>query len=401
VAIWEGYAYDSSFLDYFGSNGVAEVEKTIKILNDVPAYSRLSSQLTEYQLEARRDNYQAQALGLLDLKSYALSLVVEQLGLASPERYTWTLRARFPLPNTQCPVMNYAVIQRNFDPVTFEPTPYVNGVLYTYQIFEACQGTPFLADAVEVQVDPLAVSFNSVAGLNLPLGGFFTGLTRDDVGGLRYIYRKSNFNTEGLPINATAGGGGGAVITTIDSPWNVIFPTNVTATNVPGVPTVTVSNIALRAGVDKVTFTRSDFDSQLGSFFVGFTNSYNLTTLVNSRQRSERITRAVVAPDLVFAAADIGVVNPAAFAVASLRTAPAYLDTGPPGLNGPGTLPGPVRLTFNKLGRVRVNMGPAFIDEASAFLDFNWGSFDGTTNAPIIYPFGTSIMNLEEQILQP
>jgi hypothetical protein len=239
--------------------------------------------------------------------------------------------------------------------------------------------------------------------LNLPLGGFFTGLTRDDVGGLRYIYRKSNFNTEGLPANATVGGGGTTFVPgSSSSPWSVFFPTNnTTATNVPGVPTVTVSNIALRAGVDKVTFTRSDFDSQLGSFFVSFTTSYNLTTLVNSRQQSERITRAVAAPDFVFAAADIGVVGPGAFAVAALRTAPAYLDTGPPGLNGPGTLPGPVRLTFNKLGRNRVNNGPAFIDEASAILDFNWGSFDGTTNAPIIYPSGTSIMNLEAQILQP
>src|SRR5262249_15032810 len=110
-------------------------------------------------------------------------------------------------------------------------------------------------------------------------------------------------------------------------------------------------------------------------------------------------TRAVVQPDIVFAAEDLGVVMPVPFAVASVRNTPAYLNTGPPGLNGPGTLPGPVTLTFNKLGTVRVNMGPAFIDEAGASLDFTWGSFDGTTNAPIIYPSGTSIMNLEAQIL--
>src|SRR5207249_7516544 len=28
-----------------------------------------------------------------------------------------------------------------------------------------------------------------------------------------------------------------------------------------------------------------------------------------------------------------------------------------------------------------------------------WGSFDGSTNAPIVYPQGTSIMDLENQVL--
>ena len=28
-----------------------------------------------------------------------------------------------------------------------------------------------------------------------------------------------------------------------------------------------------------------------------------------------------------------------------------------------------------------------------------WGSFDGTTNAPVVYPTGTSIYNLENQVL--
>src|SRR5258707_12088328 len=33
------YAFDQSFLDYFGSNGVAEVEATIQVLNDLPPAS--------------------------------------------------------------------------------------------------------------------------------------------------------------------------------------------------------------------------------------------------------------------------------------------------------------------------------------------------------------------------
>jgi hypothetical protein len=33
--------------------------------------------------------------------------------------------------------MVYYVIMRNFDPIMYTPSPYVNGVLYTYQICRA------------------------------------------------------------------------------------------------------------------------------------------------------------------------------------------------------------------------------------------------------------------------
>jgi len=32
--------------------------------------------------------------GLLDLKSHAMGMVIEELGWAEPERYVWTLRGR-------------------------------------------------------------------------------------------------------------------------------------------------------------------------------------------------------------------------------------------------------------------------------------------------------------------
>jgi hypothetical protein len=278
----------------------------------------------------------------------------------------------------------------------------VNGTLYSYQIVETC-AAPYEADAVEFQVDPLAFSYTSVAGLNMFIGGFFTGLTRDDMGGLRYLYRKSNYNTEALPSDATVGGA--LALVTGGSPWTPVFSTNNLPTNVVP-PTATSSNINLRAGVDKVTFVRADFDSVLGAFFVPFTNSYNSATLVNGRQRTERVFRGIVHPDIVFAARDLGVFNPFPTAVTFARTfPPAYQNTGPGGLNGPGTLPlgvaTPTTLIFNKVGTVRVNQGPFFIDEASALVDFTWASFDGSTNAPILYPSGISIMDLEAQILRP
>src|SRR3989442_5957288 len=66
------------------------------------------------------------------------------------------------------------LFRSNFDPVTsapdqFQPSSYVNGVLYTYEIAEVCAAPfPPLAEAVEIVVDPLALpAFASVAGGDL------------------------------------------------------------------------------------------------------------------------------------------------------------------------------------------------------------------------------------------
>jgi len=42
-----------------------------------------------------------------------------------------------------------------------------------------------------------------------------------------------------------------------------------------------------------------------------------------------------------------------------------------------------------------------FLDELTSFVDFAWGSFDATTNAPVVYPNGTSLQNLINQTLLP
>src|SRR5438477_6799012 len=60
------YTYDAPFLDYFGSNGVAAVDSAIAILNGVTNVSKLSFNLNEYPLQATRENFVAEALGLVD-----------------------------------------------------------------------------------------------------------------------------------------------------------------------------------------------------------------------------------------------------------------------------------------------------------------------------------------------
>ena len=78
------YGFDKSFLDFFGTNGVAAVESAIEILNDLPPASAI--ELTNYPFASLQTSPSTQAQSLLDLKSQTLQLLLEQMGLAPPIR---------------------------------------------------------------------------------------------------------------------------------------------------------------------------------------------------------------------------------------------------------------------------------------------------------------------------
>jgi hypothetical protein len=189
------YAFDSSFLNYFGSNGVMAVEQAIAILNALPPASQMD--VNAYPFESIRSHPGAASLGLYDLKSSALELLVEELALAEPERWVWTLRDRKVTANNT--ITNWTVIQRNFDPITFEPTSYINNKLYIYDDILTFS-SPDIDFPNVVLGDPLALPpfVSSVAGGRAGSGNYYTGLTYDDVGGLRYMLRTNNYNVEQL-----------------------------------------------------------------------------------------------------------------------------------------------------------------------------------------------------------
>ena len=124
------YGFDRSFLDYFGSNGVAAVEGAIGILNALPPASSVG--LTNYPLATRIFNPTAGALNLVDLKSVTLCFLLEQMGLADPIRYAYCIRDYEP--DASGTNYTFDIIQRNFDPASAQPSGYVNGELYSYYI---------------------------------------------------------------------------------------------------------------------------------------------------------------------------------------------------------------------------------------------------------------------------
>ena len=261
------YAFDSAFLNYFGSNGVYAVEQAVALINGLTNASDID--LNAIPTDTTRFNFLASSIGLVDLKSHTLSQLLEELGLASAERWTWCLHDRLVVTPPPCPAnVAYEVVKLNYDPYTFEPSSYVNGTLFSYVITENCTTPPAtLADAYEFVVDPLSVSSavaapSLLAAAQLVAGGFYTGLTRDDVGGLRYLWRTNNMNVESIDSQATL--------------------INSTGTNGSTVQLIVTSNLA-----DLVSASLTNNPGQLTALFPNlvidsFTSSYQLVVSSNN-----------------------------------------------------------------------------------------------------------------------
>jgi hypothetical protein len=207
------YASDQTFISYFGLAGLTNIDLAAGLLNQITNVDSYSPSLSEIPQQSQQINYSAQSLGLTDLKSMALGGLVEHIGLASPDRYAWTLHDRYLPPGITCPVgVEYLVVQRNFDVLNtplnqIQYSPYVNGTLYSYQIVENCTGPNPQAVSYPYLDDPLASTFTPVASFigwgvyihgvlravpGLNNGGFYTGLSQDDVAGLRHLYSTNN-----------------------------------------------------------------------------------------------------------------------------------------------------------------------------------------------------------------
>ncbi len=355
------YGFDRSFLDYFGSNGVAAVEGAIGILNALPPVSSID--LSNYPLAVWRMNYRARATNLFDLKSATLELLLEQMGLTDPDRYIFCIRD-YQLASSGT---NYTfdVIERNFDPATAQPSAFLNGELFTYLIFRFatspspsnifCRTFPFTVDPEGSNSDP------ATSWIALDYGTFLTGLSQDDVGGLRYLLSGSEVRCESLlPDVHAAGTNSNSLVRTADRP-----------------------------GIEKVTFVRHPFGSLNGEFRP-FTNRWTDIYYDWDDPVYQEVERITTRPDILFSGWDFG----ASLALTRTGTTNwannANLNDNSGGA-GPGVIQPPITFTFNTGGPFYVNTYNPLVllnglSQATASPGYSWGSFDGSTNAPLMYP---------------
>ena len=188
------YTYDESFLNYFGSNGVVAIEKAMGILNAIPPASTIAtnyppasaSENNLWNYPVRPDRFHPRAYNdrILDIKSYALAELFGFMGLGNPEDSAFQLEFG-------------AVTLRNWDPISYGPSKYVNGTLLSWVVLGATNAQPFPIDVTKPIITLAGTTDHRVP--RLAEGKYLVAPTRDDIGGYRYLYRKDNFNMEGLP----------------------------------------------------------------------------------------------------------------------------------------------------------------------------------------------------------
>jgi hypothetical protein len=357
------YGFDPSFEEYFGKPGIAAVQAAFDLLNEIPAASQIV--VTNFQTISFAEDSRAVSANLLDVKTTTLSLVLRLLGLNDPENNVWVLRDRTV---TQF-FTNYYVIQRNFDPVTLLPSKSINQAGYTYEVYEfySDYSNYFgFADAVELMLDPQPIS--TLAGFipRAPLwpwarvGTFFFGFNQDDLGGLKYLLHPSNINYERHRYDQ---------VHALDGSSSFV-------------------NAALRPGVDKITFQQVTnwYGNIAWSKSLPFTDQYYL----NGQLYTQELVKTINKPDIIFAARDIGTVMgqwPRLVSTSMPTWDSPATETGAP---GPGTISGPITLTFNTLLGGLINTFPGNVTEENSYTTASWGTFDLRPLSPIVFPYSAS-----------
>jgi hypothetical protein len=186
-------------------------------------------------------------------------------------------------------------------------------------------------------------------------GTYFTGLTSDDIGGLRYLLSTNNVNYENLLPDVCAANGG------------------------------TFVNGAWRPGVDKITFMPQPVDPVSGAF-LPVTNLFTDTYITNGNVVQQQLERVTTQPDFLFCLTNF----PSDSALFSRTGTTNWINNS--ALNGhlssagPGIIVPPVRIVFNQLGQEWDSYPEYSEDSVLAGQNQQWGTFDGSTNPPIAYP---------------
>lgn len=365
------YGFDKSFVSFFGTNGVAAVESAVQILNNLPPASQIA--FTNYPFNSVSENLTAESQNLIDLKSWALPLLLEHMGLADPVRYIFVLKQWNPVFTEYSTPYDWPdwvypdyISERNFDPQTLAPSQNVNITQYTAEI--SIYGDRNIISPISV--DPNADTYTAVADYNdggsgsAFSGAFYTGLTYDDVGGLRYLLSTNTIAYESLLPGVTGVG------------------TNANS----------FVNGAWRPGVDKITFIPQPMDCSSGTF-QPMTNYYTDTYITNGVWMQQQLARVITKPDFLFCASDLKY-NVAAFPIADRTGTTNWVNNaahnGNPGGDGPGVIQPPVKIEFEKIGAWYEGSGSSV---QPYFFQQYWSSFDGSTNPPVVYPIPQSGTN--------
>lgn len=324
------YGFDPQFRATFGEEGVEAVESAINLLRGLPDLGSADAiLLASFPTSAAGFNFAARLEKLVDLRSTALSALLQNLGLASPERYMFCLRASPPNEEEAEPY----VLRRNYEPLTGLPSESINGAGFFYAI--SFMPVPESVSAVEMQNDfseqfQTAVAVNEfIEGINngnSRLGLYSRSLTRDDVGGLAYLWSTNRIVWEELPPDCHAPYG--------DEP---------------------LIRGARRPGVGRVEWHRQERTAD-GTGWIPLDLDFQ-DRFFKPEAAVQKVVRRVASPDLVFGVAsglprkikplDMGFSEPFVTAADTSRWIRRSVENGRPGEVGPGQITPGAIIGFN------------------------------------------------------
>lgn len=335
------YGFDQSFMDFFGERGMAAVEEAIRQLSAVT-----DAEISTVPANVLRLHATAQQNGVLDLKSFALALTLEQMGLAQALPNIYVIRSL----NITSTETNYFIAQRNFNPTNYTASDTLNGIRFLYETHAFPDGS---FDAIEYPIDQSALPAPGVAGTFFNIGQYAQTLSRDDAGGLRYLYATNNYKMETLLPNIEAEG--------------------------------ELANAAVRPGRGKLQFARQYWNFDNSAFNV-VTQFFGDIYIQNGVTKTQQVRRLVITPDITFSAQDLGVTANATPVTFARTPATQWINNstfnrGQAG-EGPGLIAPPITIILGKL--IPSVSFPAI-----------WGVFDSNTFYAFDGPSDNTLPKLE------
>ena len=171
------YSFDASFMQYFGLEGREAVKEAFTAVNDFFENDEYSG-VSELELTAHgfRSNYNtawmnttAKNAQVIDIKSLAMGLIVNQLGLGNPYRYAFGIHSTST--NSAGTQINFNVRQRNYDPITYKPSSLINNVNFSYRLIHDAPPSvgvttlPTFADMEEFTTDTTGNAWTSLSAI--------------------------------------------------------------------------------------------------------------------------------------------------------------------------------------------------------------------------------------------
>jgi hypothetical protein len=129
--------------------------------------------------------------------------------------------------------------------------------------------------------------------------------------------------------------------------------------------------------------------------------SYTITYITNGAIKNTVLYRTNTVPDIIISATNLLTLTGTMITDTPYQRTHNYIAS--PQADYPQVISPVMTLVINDVGPLSINESPGFMTGSSLYIKpfFQYGSFDGSTNPPIVFPQGTSLSAVTASLLAP